>query len=81
MSQRLNIILDCSGQTPLREALSDLGFYFKNEIYASVDFPLTESAFAKYNAAVAAVNNAVLSTAYEGEVYLQFLNVEAIWGV
>ena len=79
MSQRLNLILECNDQTAIKEALSDIGYYFKNEIYASKDFPITESAFAHYNAAITAVNNAVLSTDYQGAVYLQFLNTECVW--
>lgn len=79
MTQRLNIVLECNDETAIKESLSDIGFYFKNAIYASADFPITESAFAKYNSAIAAVNNAILSTDYQGAVYLQFLNTECVW--
>jgi hypothetical protein len=79
MTQRLNLILECEGQESIKEALYDLGYGIKNDIYFALDFPITDSAFSHYNAAVAAIHNKVAATAYEGVVYLQFLNVEAFW--
>ena len=81
MTQRLNLSLECGAQSAISDALLDLGYGSRNDIYFTLEFPAGESAFARYVEAVTAVNNRVLSTDYQGPVYLSFINVECVWGV
>lgn len=82
MSQLINLTLEITPfDQSIQDALTDLGYGIKNDILYSKSFPMESSAFAEYNAAVQAINTAVTSTSYTGSIYLQFSNVEAVWGV
>lgn len=81
MTQILNITLETIPfEVTIQTALTDIGFTCTNDIVYKKSFPLSESAFAQYNAAVQAVDAAVAASSFTGKVYVQFSNVEGVWG-